>query len=36
MYRRKFYTATSGLSSACGNQDKPVLVGGIGEINFGK
>lgn len=36
MHRWKIYTATSGLSSACGNNDKPVLVGGIGEINFGK
>lgn len=37
MYRwedGKFSSATSGLSSACG--DKPQLVGGIGEINFGK
>lgn len=34
MYRRKFYSTTSGLNSACG--DKPQLVGGIGEINFGK
>ena len=30
----KFSSATSGLSSACGN--KPQLVGGVGEINFGK
>ena len=34
MYRWKFYTTTSGLNSACGN--KPKLIGGIGEINFGK
>lgn len=34
MYRWKFYTTTSGLDSACG--DKPVLLGGVGEINFGK
>ena len=37
MYRwedGKFSSATSGLSSACG--DKPQLVGGVGEINFGK
>ena len=31
----KFYQSTSGVTSACGN-NKPVLVGGIGEINFGK
>ena len=35
MYRRKFSETTSGVSSACG-EHKPVLVGGIGEINFGK
>lgn len=35
MYRRKFYQSTSGVTSACG-EHKPVLVGGIGEINFGK
>ena len=34
MFWWKFYTTTSGLSSACG--DKPILVGGVGEINFGK
>lgn len=37
MYRwedGKFSSATSGLSSACG--DKPQLVGGVGAINFGK
>ena len=31
----KFSESTSGINSACGN-NKPVLVGGIGEINFGK
>ena len=31
----KFSESTSGVTSACGN-NKPVLVGGIGEINFGK
>ena len=31
----KFYQSTSGVNSACG-EHKPVLVGGIGEINFGK
>lgn len=31
---RKFYKTTSGINSACG--DNPVLIGGIGEINFGK
>lgn len=38
MHRRKnnkFYQSTSGVNSACGD-NKPVLVGGIGEINFGK
>ena len=35
MYRRKFSETTSGVNSACG-EHKPVLVGGIGEINFGK
>lgn len=35
MCRRKFYKATSGIDSACGDT-KPVLLGGIGEINFGK
>ena len=30
----KFYKPTSRFSSACG--DNPQLVGGIGEINFGK
>ena len=39
MYRwevsRKFYQSTSGVNSACGEY-KPVLLGGIGEINFGK
>lgn len=35
MHRRKFYQSTSGITSACG-EHKPVLVGGIGEINFGK
>ena len=35
MYRRKFSEPTSGVNSACG-EHKPVLVGGIGEINFGK
>ena len=30
----KFYKTTSRLNSVCG--DKPKLVGGIGEINFGK
>lgn len=35
MCRRKFYEAASGVDSSCGN-DKPVLLGGIGEINFGK
>ena len=34
MFWWKFYQTTSGVTSACG--DKPVLVGGIGEINFGK
>ena len=31
----KFSESTSGVNSACG-EHKPVLVGGIGEINFGK
>lgn len=31
----KFYQTTSGVNSACG-EHKPVLLGGIGEINFGK
>lgn len=32
----KFYSATGGeVGSACG-ENKPVLVGGIGEINYGK
>ena len=31
----KFYQPTSGVNSACG-EHKPVLVGGIGAINFGK
>ena len=31
---RKFYESTGRIKSVCG--DKPVLVGGIGEINFGK
>lgn len=35
MYRRKFSEATSRVNSTCG-EHKPVLVGGIGEINFGK
>lgn len=35
MYRRKFSETTSGVNFACG-EHKPVLVGGIGEINFGK
>ena len=35
MYRRKFSETTRGVNSACG-EHKPVLVGGIGEINFGK
>ena len=35
MYRWKFLETTSRVSSACG-EHKPVLVGGIGEINFGK
>ena len=35
MYGRKFSETTSGVNSACG-EHKPVLVGGIGEINFGK
>ena len=35
MYRWKFYSTTSGLNTTCGER-KPVLVGGIGEINFGK
>ena len=35
MFWWKFYQATSGVTSACG-ENKPVLVGGIGEINFGK
>ena len=30
----KFYQSTGGVKSACG--DKPILIGGIGEINFGK
>ena len=34
MFWWKFYTATGRLSSSCG--DKPILVGGVGEINFGK
>ena len=37
MYRWKFYSATAEVKhkSDCG-ENKPVLVGGIGEINFGK
>ena len=35
MYGRKFSETTSGVNSSCG-EHKPVLVGGIGEINFGK
>lgn len=35
MHRWKFYQSTSGVNSACGKH-KPVLIGGIGEINFGK
>ena len=35
MYGRKFSETTSGVTSSCG-EHKPVLVGGIGEINFGK
>ena len=38
MYRwkdDKFYQATSGVNSICG-EHKPILLGGIGEINFGK
>ena len=35
MCRRKFYEATSGIDSACGDTN-PVLLGGIGEMNFGK
>ena len=35
MYRWKFYSTTNGLNSVCG-EHKPVLVGGVGEINFGK
>ena len=31
----KFYQSTSRLNSACG-ENKPILVGGVGEINFGK
>ena len=31
----KFSESTSGVNSACG-EHKPILVGGIGEINFGK
>ena len=31
----KFSESTSGINPACG-EHKPVLVGGIGEINFGK
>lgn len=30
----KFYESTDRVKSVCG--DEPVLVGGIGEINFGK
>ena len=36
MFWRKFYSATSGLNSACGSTNKPKLIGGIGQINFGK
>ena len=31
---RKFYEAVSGNNTACG--DKPILLGGVGKINFGK
>ena len=34
MYWWKFYQSTSEINFACG--DNPKLVGGIGEINFGK
>lgn len=34
-FDENFYSATSGLNSVCGEY-KPVLVGGVGEINFGK
>lgn len=35
MLWRKFYAATGGIISTCG-RNKPVLVGGLGEINYGK
>ena len=34
MYRRKFYS-TAAVNNCCGD-NKPILVGGIGEKNFGK
>ena len=35
MYGRKFYTTAVGVSNADCGENKPILVGGIGEINFG-
>ena len=35
MFWWKFYQTTSGVTSTCG-EHKPVLIGGFGEINFGK
>lgn len=35
MFWWKFYQSTVRVTSDCG-EHKPVLVGGIGEINFGK
>ena len=33
--KNKFYQTTNGLNSVCG-EHKPILGGGVGEINFGK